>query len=69
MEQGPVRLEHPQAAAQVISGQTLLDIGAEDFTHARSRIEAKNLMRTLIGYYLSGKELQSRKIYKELQEL
>lgn len=69
MEQGPVRLEHEQSAAQVIQGQTLLDMAAEDFTNPRTRIEAKMLMRTLIGYYLSGKELQSRKIYKELQEL
>ncbi len=69
MEQGPVRLVHADAAAQVIRGQTLIDLAAENFTHTRSRSEAKMLMRTLIGYYLSGKELESRKIFKELQEL
>jgi len=69
MEQGPVRLEHAEAAVQVIRGQTLIDLAAENFTHTRSRSEAKMLMRTLIGYYLSGKELESRKIFKELQEL
>lgn len=69
MEQGPVRLEHAEGAAQVIRGQTLHDLDTEDFSNPRSRSEAKILMRTLIAHYLSGKELQSRKIFKELQEL
>ncbi len=69
MEQGPVRLEHAEAAAQVVSGQTLLDLEAEDFSDPRSRLEAKALMRTLMAYYLAGVELETRKIFKELQEL
>jgi DNA repair protein RecO (recombination protein O) len=69
MEQGPVRLEHAEAAAQVVSGKTLLDLAAEDFADPRSRSEAKQLMRTLMAYYLAGKELETRKIFKELQEL
>ena len=69
MEQGPVRLEHDEGAAQVVSGKTLLDLEAEDFSDPRSRHEAKALMRTLMAYYLAGKELETRKIFKELQEL
>ena len=69
MEQGPVRLEHDAGAAQVVSGKTLLDLEAEDFSDQRSRQEAKALMRTLMAYYLAGKELETRKIFKELQEL
>lgn len=69
MEQGPVRLEHDEAAAQVVRGKTLLDLAAEDFSDPRTRIEAKILMRTLMAYYLAGKELETRKIFKELQEL
>jgi DNA repair protein RecO (recombination protein O) len=69
MEQGPVRLEHAEAAAQVVKGKTLLDLEAEDFSDPRSRREAKALMRTLMAYYLAGKELETRKIFKELQEL
>ena len=69
MEQGPVRLEHAEAAAQVVSGKTLLDLEAEDFADPRSRSEAKQLMRTLMAYYLAGKELETRKIFRELQEL
>ena len=69
MEQGPVRLEHEEAAAQVVIGKTLLDLEAEDFSDPRSRYESKALMRTLMAYYLAGKELETRKIFKELQEL
>lgn len=69
MEQGPVRLEHAEAAAQVVIGKTLLDLDAENFSDPRSRLEAKQLMRTLMAYYLAGKELETRKIFKELQEL
>lgn len=69
MEQGPVRLEHAEAAEQVLCGQTLLDLEAEDFSNPRSRLEAKQLMRTLMAYYLAGKELETRKIFRELQEL
>ena len=69
MEQGPVRVEHAEAAALVVSGKALLDLEAEDFSDPRSRLEAKQLMRTLMAYYLAGKELETRKIFKELQEL
>jgi DNA repair protein RecO (recombination protein O) len=69
MEQGPVRLEHAEAAAQAVLGKTLIDLAAEDFSDPRSRIEAKQLMRSLMAYYLGGKELETRKIFKELQEL
>ena len=68
MEQGPVRLENAGGAAQVVSGKTLLDLAAEDFSDPRSRGEAKQLMRTLMAYYLGGKELETRRIFKELQE-
>lgn len=69
MEQGPVRVDFPDETMQVIGGQTLLDIDTEDFSSARTRIESKQLMRTLMAYYLAGKELETRKIFRELQEL
>jgi DNA repair protein RecO (recombination protein O) len=69
MEQGPVRMAHDEVAAQIVCGQTLLDLDAEDFSNPRSRSEAKMLMRSLMAYYLAGVELETRKIFKELQEL
>ena len=69
MEQGPVLLERAEAATQVVSGKTLLDLAADDFSDPRSRLESKQLMRTLMAYYLSGRELETRKIFRELQDL
>ncbi len=69
MEEGPVRVEHAEAAPQVVRGKTLLDLAGDDFADSRSRAEAKQLMRSLMAYYLSGTELTTRKIFKELQEL
>lgn len=69
MEQGAVLMEHAEAAEQLILGKTLLDLDAENFTDPRSRVESKALMRTLMAYYLAGVELETRKIFKELQEL
>ena len=69
MEEGPVLLPHGEAAAQVVRGKTLLDLAADDFSDPRSKIEAKQLMRSLMAYYLSGVELETRKIFRGLQEL
>lgn len=69
MEQGPVRLAHAEAAVQVVSGRTLVDMQADDFSNPRTLSEAKQLMRLLMAYYLAGRELETRKIFKELQEL
>ncbi len=69
MEQGAIRLAHPEQSAQAVCGQTLLDLEADDFSAPRSRSEAKQLMRSLMAYYLNGVELETRKIFKELQDL
>lgn len=69
IETGPVRQERGAQASQAVAGKTLLDLAAGDFNDPRTRVEAKQLMRTLMAYYLGGKELETRKIFKELQEL
>jgi DNA repair protein RecO (recombination protein O) len=69
IEHGAVRQAAGGQALQAVSGKTLLDLAAEDFSDPRSRLEAKQLMRSLMAYYLSGAELETRKIFKELQEL
>lgn len=69
MEEGPVLLPHSEAAAQVVRGKTLLDLAEDDFSDPRSRVESKQLMRSLMAYYLSGVELETRKIFRGLQEL
>ena len=52
-----------------MSGKTLLDLAAEDFSDPKSLVEAKRLMRALMTHYLGGKSLETRKIFLELQEL
>lgn len=69
IEEGPVLIASADGAAQVVRGKTLLDLKAEDFSDNRTRIESKQMMRTLMAYYLAGKELETRKIFRELQEL
>lgn len=69
MEAGPVRIDEANPEETVVRGKTLIDLDEENFSDMRSRIEAKNLMRTLLVHYLAGKELETRKIFKDLQEL
>ncbi|MFZ4536832.1 DNA repair protein RecO [Propionivibrio sp.] len=69
IEHGPVRLQRPGSSALSVSGKTLIDLAREDFSDPRSLLEAKQLMRTLIAHYTGSKGLETRRIFKELQEL
>ena len=68
IERGPVRLSARGETTLSMRGKTLLDLASEDFSDARSLAEAKPLMRSLIAHYTGGRELESRKIFKEIQE-
>jgi DNA repair protein RecO (recombination protein O) len=78
IERGPVRLEAVEeggvGAAALgdqarVSGQTLLDMAADDFSRAETLAQSKQLLRMLINHTLGGQPLQSRRVLKELQEL
>ena len=69
IEMGPVKLARPGTSALSVSGKTLCDLARGDFSDPRSLLEAKQLMRALIAHYTDGKGLQTRRIFKELQEL
>ena len=53
----------------LLSGQTLLDMAAGDFSRAETLAQSKQLLRMLINHTLGGQPLQSRRVLKELQEL
>jgi DNA repair protein RecO (recombination protein O) len=53
----------------VISGRTLLDMAADDYDDARTREEARRLMRALIADRLGGQALHTRAVLSELQDL
>ena len=66
IEHGAVLADQHQSSSMVVAGQTLLDMEMDEYKNPRSRTEAKLLMRNLISHYLGGKELESRKIFKEI---
>jgi len=52
-----------------VSGRTLLDLAADDFSRPETRDEARYLMRALIGQRLQGQVLHTRAVLMELNEL
>lgn len=69
IERGAVRLAVPGSSSLSVCGKTLLDMASEDFSDPRSLAESKQLMRALMTHYLGGHNLETRKIFMELQEL
>jgi DNA repair protein RecO (recombination protein O) len=52
-----------------VSGQTLLDVAADEYSRPETREEARALMRALIAQRLHGQVLHTRAILMELNEL
>lgn len=66
---GPQRLADGGAQAIEISGQTLLDIELDDYSHPRTASEAKMLMRMLVQHQMNGRPLVTRQVFSQLLEL
>lgn len=69
IERGAVPLGDTPSNGMSILGKTLLDLDADTLDSTRSRQESKQLMRVLLSWYLNGKELETRKVFKGLAEL
>ena len=67
-ERGPVETSRASGES-VISGRTLLDMAADNYEDARTREEARRLMRILIAERLGGQVLHTRAVLSELQDL
>ena len=67
-ERGPVET-HRNSGESVVSGRTLLDMAADDYGDARTREEARRLMRALIADRLGGQALHTRAVLSELKDL
>ena len=65
-DRGPVRASHGDL---LVSGRTLLDLAADDYSRTETRDEARYLMRALIGHRLHGQVLHTRSVLMELNEL
>lgn len=57
-----------QQAGLAMCGKTLLDMANDDYADARTLAEAKQLMRHLLGHYLNGQPLQTRRVFIDLQD-
>lgn len=66
-DRGPVRALN--GSELTVSGRTLLDVAADDYTRAETRDEARHLMRALIGQRLHGQVLHTRTVLMELNDL
>jgi DNA repair protein RecO (recombination protein O) len=68
VERGAVR-ENEVDTGLPIAGKTLLDLAADDYADPRSLAESKQLMRHLLAHHLSGQQLQTRRVFIELQDM
>jgi DNA repair protein RecO (recombination protein O) len=65
-DRGPVRASRGDL---IVSGRTLLDLAADDYSRSETRDEARTLMRALIGQRLHGQVLHTRSVLMELADL
>src|SRR5262245_31227695 len=67
-DRGPMPLRNSSSELSV-SGQTLLDLAADEYDRPQTRDEARLLLRALIGQRLHGQVLHTRAVLMELNEL
>ncbi len=72
LDKGPVSVNGSRGAIEnqlELSGQTLLDMAADDYSSALTLQQSKALMRTIINHYLGSQTLNTRQLLKDLQQL
>jgi DNA repair protein RecO (recombination protein O) len=69
VERGVVRENAGTEEGLQISGKTLLDMVADDYSDVHSARQGKQLMRMLLNHHLDGKQLHTRELIKELTKL
>jgi DNA repair protein RecO (recombination protein O) len=67
-DRGPVPTSNSNGEL-VVSGQTLLDLAADEFARPETRDEARTLLRALISQRLHGQVLHTRTVLRELSDL
>ena len=64
IESGPINIKNSTMAdAFTVSGQTLLDMSAGNYTEPVNKKEAKQLMRIILSHYLGDKPLKTRNLH------
>ena len=64
-QQGIVERPGTDVRVKKLSGDALLALAADDYSHIESRRAAKRVMRALIDYLLQGRPLHSRQLFKQ----
>ena len=67
--EGPVPANVANGNGIEISGASLMNIAALDFSETATQTEAKRLTRALLHYHLDGKEVLSRALFKSFSKL
>jgi DNA repair protein RecO (recombination protein O) len=67
-DRGPMPSRN-SSAELTVSGQTLLDLAADQYDRPETRDEARMLLRALIGRRLHGQTLHTRTVLRELTDL
>ena len=67
-DRGPM-LRKNSSSELTVSGQTLLDLAADEYDRPETRDEARMLLRALIGQRLHGQTLHTRTVLRELTDL
>jgi DNA repair protein RecO (recombination protein O) len=68
-DRGPMLSKNSSSTEITVSGQTLLDLAADEFARPETRDEARLLLRALIGERLHGQVLHTRIVLRELSDL
>jgi len=68
LERGAIPESHDAAQGLAVTGKTLLDIAADDYTDVNSARQGKQLMRMLINHHLGGVVLHTRELIKDLKK-
>jgi DNA repair protein RecO (recombination protein O) len=69
VERGLVEATDIEQPASLFTGRALLAMAAGDFSEPETLQQSKVLMRVLINHYLGGQDLNSRRVFLELQVL
>ena len=69
VERGPVKVSTTSRAPNIVHGSTLVCLSAGEFSERTTLNESKSLMRELLQHYLTGRDLETRKIFRDLQDL
>ena len=69
VERGAERDHVKAVEGLLISGKTLQDMAADDYSDAQSARQGKQLMRMLLNHHLGGKTLHTRELIKDLTKL